>query len=62
MWNLLIFQVNKSSKFINFWGEVLFLLGIYDILPVFLTQLQYFFNCTYSVALAQPYQNNYLAQ
>ena len=62
MWNLLIFQVNKSSKFINFWGEVLFLLGIYDILPVFLTQLQYFFNYTYSVALTQPYQNNYLAQ
>ena len=45
----------------TFGGEVLLLLGIYDILTVFLTQLQYFFNHTYSVTLAQPYQNNHLA-
>ena len=39
-----------------------FLLGIYEILPVFTTQLQYFFNYIQTVAVAQFYHNNnYLA-
>ena len=39
-----------------------FLLGIYEILPVFTTQLQYFSNYIQTVAVAQFYHNNnYLA-
>ena len=37
---------------------ILLLLGLYEILPVFSTQLQYFSDYTSTVALTQPCQNN----
>ena len=42
----------------NFWQMILYLLGLYEILPVFSTQYQYFFDYTMTIALAEPYQNN----
>ena len=42
----------------NFWQMILHLVGFYEISPVFSTQLQYFSDCTMTIALAEPYQNN----
>ena len=42
----------------NFWQMILHLVGLYEILPVFSTQLQYFSDCTMTIALTEPYQNN----
>ena len=42
----------------NFWQMILHLVGLYEILPVFSTEWQYFFDHTMTTSLAEPYQNN----
>ena len=42
----------------KFWQFILHLVGLYEILQVFSTQLQYFSDYTLTIALAEPYQNN----
>ena len=42
----------------NFWQMILHLVGLYEILPVFSTEFQYFSDYTMTIALAEPYQNN----
>ena len=37
---------------------ILHLVGLYEISPVFSTQLQYFSDYILTIALAEPYQNN----
>ena len=37
---------------------ILHFVGLYEILPVLSTQLQYFSDYTLAIALVEPYQNN----